>query len=170
MDLWNCSMYYCIRYIFRVHNFSRFWTRSGTSRGFNFAIFVLCPLLYIAHRLKWKFSRWRTREIRENKTPAKITAYTVLANVKLFSLVSICLISRLNAHYISDMWWNLFALNTAGISIIKSWTLRSCPSWIHDDRDTVPHISIYVCTMWTCHLNWRFDHVLNFFSALKGLT
>ena len=68
---------YCIRYIFRVHNFSRFWTRSGTSRGFNFAIYVLCPLLYIAHRLKWKFSRWRTREIRENKTPAKITAYTV---------------------------------------------------------------------------------------------
>ena len=79
----------------------------------------------------------------------------VLAKVvKLFFLVSICLISGINAHYISDMWWNLFALNTAGISIIKSWTLRSCPSWIHDDRDTVPHTNICVGTTSTCHSSW----------------
>ena len=43
----------------------------------NFAIFVMCPLLFIGILLKWKFLRRQTREICENKTHAQYTAYTV---------------------------------------------------------------------------------------------
>ena len=71
--------FYCIRHIFRVQIFSRFWIRLGNSRGLNFVIFFfnMFSILLIAIILKGNFLRGLTRKIRENKTTAKITTYTV---------------------------------------------------------------------------------------------
>ena len=53
---------YCIRHIFRVQIFPRFWTRWANSQWLNFAIFVMFSLQEIAMYLKLKFSWKLTRE------------------------------------------------------------------------------------------------------------
>ena len=49
----------------------------GNSRVVNFAIFLMLSLLYIDMNWSGNFREGLAREIRENKTLAKITAYTV---------------------------------------------------------------------------------------------
>ena len=63
--------------------FSRFWTRCGNSRVVNFAIFLMLSLLYKID-MNWS-GNFREGLARENKTLAKITAYTVGHDEKLWN-------------------------------------------------------------------------------------
>ena len=79
---------YCIRHIFRVQIFSRFRTSQQTREGL---LSQFCDVFITvnSHVLKLKFSRGLTREIRENKTTAKITTYPHYAVVTVCDLRNI---------------------------------------------------------------------------------
>ena len=81
---------YCIRHNFHVQILSRFWTRFGNSRGLNFTISdVFITINRHTCKLKWKFLRGLTREIRGEKNMVKITMYTVIPTC-MYVYMSIC--------------------------------------------------------------------------------
>ena len=70
------DLIYCISHYFRVQLFSRFWT-FAVIREWLISRFFWCCHYYKRHELCGNFREGLAREIRENKTLAKITAYTV---------------------------------------------------------------------------------------------
>ena len=75
---------YCIRHIHRAQIFLRFWTEWKNLWELN-SRFSDVFITINRRVLKWTCSRGLTREIRENKTTAKITTYTVsVANFMFF--------------------------------------------------------------------------------------
>ena len=79
---WRKCMYtfiwitYCIRHIFHAQKYN--FGLSGEIRESLISRFSDVFISINRHILKWKCSHGLTRKIRENKTTAKITTYTVL--------------------------------------------------------------------------------------------